>query len=466
MASLANNNNDKSYSLETFIEVHSGQLEAQNIPKKLWSKIYQKLFNNQFDAGICFTFSFDPDLEPHKRYEVLAKEALKKEDDIWLIEHIWLFKSAVDAVMVLKNYPQVMDRMLLLTGYDKDTLLSTSITSSDDNNTSDDNNNEKDEDVSARMADRMIDELQRYAYPLIDSEGNRMHYVMDELGSRVKFAINDDDKPNVKYATIFNQLTNETVTLMWCIENVKDGDVVMRSPQHRMSIVGLKKRAWEVRFEYEKQYDWYCEYNEGSPLRNLILKTALDKTEPVLIVGSGSSTMPMKMSDDGFTNLTASDYVKAIVDRMREKFDKEEYLNKIKWMELDATKISSKISENTIKYIVDKGCLDALLVRDGVDGSHEGKDSWVSEEPDDVKTMLSEISKTLTDKGLYLLTSFGSPHYLCNTLSFESSGLELLNCYQIERTKEQAEKDSRIPGLNPGSEFYFLVFQKTTRVTM
>ena len=60
MASLANNNNDKSYSLETFIEVHSGQLEAQNIPKKLWSKIYQKLFNNQFDAGICFTFSFDP----------------------------------------------------------------------------------------------------------------------------------------------------------------------------------------------------------------------------------------------------------------------------------------------------------------------------------------------------------------------------------------------------------------------
>ena len=82
-----------------------------------------------------------------------------------------------------------------------------------------------------------------------------------------------------------------------------------------------------------------------------------------------------------------------------------------------------------------------------------------------MKTMLSEISKTLTDKGLYLLTSFGSPHYLCNTLSFESSGLELLNCYQIERTKEQAEKDSRIPGLNPGSEFYFLVFQKTTRVT-
>ena len=32
--------------------------------------------------------------------------------------------------------------------------------------------------------------------------------------------------------------------------------------------------------------------------------------------------------------------------------------------------------------------------------------------------------------------------------------------------KEQAEKDSRIPGLNPGSEFYFLVFQKMTRVTM
>ena len=69
-------------------------------------------------------------------------------------------------------------------------------------------------------------------------------------------------------------------------------------------------------------------------------------------------------------------------------------------------------------------------------------------------------------KGLYILISFGSPHYLCKTLSFEDCGLELLNCYQIERTEEQAKRDSRIPGLNPGSEFYFLVFQKTTRVTM
>ena len=87
----------------------------------------------------------------------------------------------------------------------------------------------------------MIDELQRYAYPLIDSSGNRMHYVMAELGSRVRFCVKEDEKPNVKYATIFNQMNNETVTLMWCIENSKSGDIVLRSPQHRMSIVGLKK---------------------------------------------------------------------------------------------------------------------------------------------------------------------------------------------------------------------------------
>ena len=180
----------------------------------------------------------------------------------------------------------------------------------------------------------------------------------------------------------------------------------------------------------------------------------------MLIVGSGSSTMPMKMSDDGYADVTASDYVKAIVDRMREKYDKDKYKDKIKWMELDATNISAHVPESSIKYIVDKGCLDALLVRDGVDGSHEGKESWVSEEPADVKKMLLEIFKTLKNEGLYLLTSFGSPQYLCKTLSFDEVGLNLLNCYQIERTEEQAKLDSRIPGLNPGSEFYFLVFEK------
>ena len=460
MASIAT----EEYTEKKFIETHVSQLEAQNIPKKLWPMIYDKLAHNTFDAGNAFTFSYDPDLEPHKQYNVLAKVDLETKEEIWLVEHIWLFKSAVDALLILKKYPQVMDRMLLLTGYTKDTLVSvstnpsTSSENGEEKNTNDVNDNNI--PITDQMAERMIDELQRYAYPLIDSSGKRMHYVMDELGSRVQFSFNDEDKPNVKYATLFNQMNNETVTLMWCIDDIKVGDTIMRSPQHRMSIVGLKKRAWEVRFEYEKQYDWYCEYNEGSPLRNLLLKTAVARNESVLIVGSGSSTMPMKMFDDGYTNLTASDYVKAIVDRMREKYNKDQYLNKINWLELDATKISLKIQEDSIKYIVDKGCLDALLVRDGVDGSHEGKDSWVSEEPEDVKTMLLEISKALKEKGLYILISFGSPHYLCKTLSFEDCGLELLNCYQIERTEEQAKKDSRVPGLNPGSEFYFLVFSK------
>ena len=238
MSALAN----KTWTEEAFVEAHAGQLKAQDVPKHLWKIAYEKLAGDKFDAGESFTYAFDPDVEMHLRYEVMAKADITKEEDLWLIEHIWLFKSAVDALKILKQYPQVMDKMLLLTGHDKESLLSLAKKMQDeygsDCNESADQSCEND---TIALANQMIDELQRYAYPLIDSSGNRMHYVMDELGSRVRFCVKEDEKPNVKYATIFNQMNNETVTLMWCIENSKSGDIVLRSPQHRMSIVGLKK---------------------------------------------------------------------------------------------------------------------------------------------------------------------------------------------------------------------------------
>ena len=77
--------------------------------------------------------------------------------------------------------------------------------------------------------------------------------------------------------------------------------------------------------------------------------------------------------------------------------------------------------------------------------------------------MVQEIEAALSPTGLYLLTSFGSPTYLVNTVDFERGGLFLKSCFQIERDAEQLKKDSRVPGaaaLTSGHEFYFFVFSK------
>ena len=434
-----------SWTEESFFEAHKSQLKSQGIPENLWSILFDKLSKETFDAGTSFTFAHDPYEVPHKRYSVLATADQKAAGNIWLIEHIWLFKSPAHALEILKKYEDVLNRMTMLT----------------DSDTSDGQN----DSVEVR-AERMIEELQRYAYPVVDSTGGRMHYVMDELGSRIKFALDDDQIANVKFATLINQMSGEMLTVTWCIKDIAANEMVLRSPQHRMSLVGLKKRAWEVRFEYEQQYDWYCEYNEGSPLRNLILQVAKKKTGKTLIVGTGSSTMPIKMHEDGFTDIVATDYVTAIVEKMKTKYPSEKYQDSIQWRELDATKITSMhedINAGMFEYVMDKGCLDALLVRDGVDGSGEGHESWMTEEPDDVRSMLDEINAALTETGMYLLTSFGSPAYLVNTVNFERAGLYLQQCFQIERDAEQLKKDARVPGaaaLTSGHEFYFFAFSK------
>ncbi len=437
MASLASE-----WTEERFLEAHQAQLASQNIPEHLWPVLFKKLQAMAFDAGESFTFGHAPEEPlPHKQFSVHAVKDLMEEEDIWLVEHIWMFKSPADALEMLKRYENVMERMVVLT------------------------NMKFDEDATTEeRADLMIEELQRYAYPIVDSTGGRMHYVMDELGSRVTFALQDEAVANVKYATVVDMMSGEMLSVFWCIGAIKKHECVYRAPQHRMSLVGLKKKAWEIRFEYEQQYDWYCEYNEGSPLRNLILQSAPKRDGKVLIVGTGSSTMPMEMYKDGFTDIVATDYVAAIIKKMAEKHPPKDYHNAISWQELDATNISGGgIDAASMDYIIDKGCLDALLVRDGVEGSGEGQESWMTEEPEEVTKMVQEIEAALSPTGLYLLTSFGSPTYLVNTVDFERGGLFLKSCFQIERDAEQLKKDSRVPGaaaLTSGHEFYFFVFSK------
>ena len=92
------------------------------MPKHLWKIAYEKLAIRTSSMRGKLYVCFRPEtLKCTLRLGSYGEgRGATKEEDLWLIEHIWLFKSAVDALEMLKQYPQVMDRMLLLTGHDKE----------------------------------------------------------------------------------------------------------------------------------------------------------------------------------------------------------------------------------------------------------------------------------------------------------------------------------------------------------
>ena len=68
-------------SFQQFWGVHAKQLEQAGLPHKLWSKLYQKLRAQAFDAGESFGLTED--------HELLALSDMPAESDVWLIDHAW-----------------------------------------------------------------------------------------------------------------------------------------------------------------------------------------------------------------------------------------------------------------------------------------------------------------------------------------------------------------------------------------
>lgn len=153
---------------------------------------------------------------------------------------------------------------------------------------------------------------------------------------------------------------------------------------------------WDKRYQQvEEDFEWFYGY---SALRRLIRATVTRKA-PVLHIGCGTSRLPMRMADDGYT-LVNTDICEGVVDRMREHC--ADYGAKLQFMVSDVTSMP-EFHDMSYQSVIDKGTLDALVCdahRDQVVGS-----------------MMSEISRVLRPKGTFLLVTLGEPSsrlcYLC-----------------------------------------------------
>jgi hypothetical protein len=92
----------------------------------------------------------------------------------------------------------------------------------------------------------------------------------------------------------------------------------------------------------------------------------------VLVTGNGNSPLPVQLevavkaqaADGRLGNechIVAVDYVDTVVDRMRERYPPDQTV--VQWLVGDLTDWSSFDGADMANVIVDKGCLDAFLVK-------------------------------------------------------------------------------------------------------
>eukprot|EP00980_Cylindrotheca_fusiformis_P000769 scaffold184_cov125-Cylindrotheca_fusiformis.AAC.4 len=105
-------------------------------------------------------------------------------------------------------------------------------------------------------------------------------------------------------------------------------------------------------------YSWYCGYEELKPFWNML---AGSTTNVVLVAGIGNDVTPVRMFDDGWTNMIAFDYSQSAVERARDLFGQQ---RNVTLLTADARDLP--LPSAHVDAVLDKGTLDAIYIG-GVD---------------------------------------------------------------------------------------------------
>jgi ubiquinone/menaquinone biosynthesis C-methylase UbiE len=202
-------------------------------------------------------------------------------------------------------------------------------------------------------------------------------------------------------------------------------------------------KFWNVRYrtdcaEHGKKftYDWYVTYAKVK--QTIESFTRSDKSERVLLLGCGNSTMAEKMYESGFLDITGVDFSHEVIDINIAKYRE--------WPGMDfvVENVTSMADFDDGKFdlIIDKACTDALMC------------SFNSVE--DVDRMNKEVYRLLAPAGQYFSISYGVqemriPHLESPNFDWEvtvspivgSSQHRIYRCEKADPDNDNAEQAHR-----------------------
>jgi len=101
-----------------FMQFHELQLYGIQFPKALERKLFDKLRNEVFDIGSKVKIMVDEE-EERTELQCSGGGSLKKEEDVYLVDHLWTFKQR-DAVKALQSNDKLLERMLNIISYQEE----------------------------------------------------------------------------------------------------------------------------------------------------------------------------------------------------------------------------------------------------------------------------------------------------------------------------------------------------------
>jgi SAM-dependent methyltransferase len=129
---------------------------------------------------------------------------------------------------------------------------------------------------------------------------------------------------------------------------------------------------------------WYQEI--ASPSLDVISKLNLNLTDPILIVGAGTTTLVDSLLDLGYSSIIASDISKEALNKLKKRLDN--YQGKILFVEDDLTDSTELKKLNNVILWQDRACLHFLT------------------NPDQQKSYVKLVNKILKKDGYALIATF------------------------------------------------------------
>ncbi|XP_063985288.1 tubulin--tyrosine ligase-like protein 12 [Diachasmimorpha longicaudata] len=198
---------------EDFLKLHQPQFVASQIPELFWPKIWEKLKNQVFDAGLYFSIAqIDYEDSPKGPKDPVYKLFLSGEtamscsepNNVFLIDHAWTY-DVTTARIHLNKVPGLLDRMCTIMGHSSPS------------------------ESKDQKLEFILREMWRYNQFLTinsDSVEERLPlwYIMDEVGS----AINHNDSPNFRVVPILHLTEGITYSVLFPRRDVEVNEEITR----------------------------------------------------------------------------------------------------------------------------------------------------------------------------------------------------------------------------------------------
>lgn len=116
---------------------------------------------------------------------------------------------------------------------------------------------------------------------------------------------------------------------------------------------------WDKRYTKENNFEWCKRYGDFKDLMHRHVR----KSDRILMLGCGNSTLSEDMYSDGYRNIVNIDFSPVVIENMKRKCQD---MVDMKWIVMDITDMT--FAPNSFDVVIEKATLDALLVED--------KDVW------------------------------------------------------------------------------------------